>query len=175
MAWYPLEPVDESFFDTAPYVHRYPVCLDVPAGQVWASLTSERSLWDWRLPISRLTWTSPRPFGVGTTREVVLTGGSIAIRERFFRWADGHRMSFAATECDRPLLRRFAEDYLVEARKGGGARFVWTIAMEPAPRAARLFALTDRINGQFYRAVPWAAQRYFAAGAERLPPSAHQI
>jgi hypothetical protein len=160
MAWHELEPADESFFASAPFVHRYPVDLAVPPDTVWSSLTSDRSMWDWRLPIKRLTWTSPRPFGVGTTREVILSGGSFGIRERYFRWEDGRRMSFVATECDRRLLRRFAEDYLVESRPGG-SRFTWTIALEPTPRLHRLFRVTDPLNSLFLRAVPLAARRYF--------------
>jgi Polyketide cyclase / dehydrase and lipid transport len=161
MGWYALEPADETFFETAPFVHSYPVDLDVPPDVVWESLTSERSMWDWKLPVKRLTWTSPRPFGPGTTREVILTGSTFGIRERYFRWEDGRRKSFAATECDRRLLRRFAEDYLVEPRPGG-SRFTWTIALEPLPKVRWLFGATDPINAVFFRAVPRAAQSYFA-------------
>src|SRR5439155_24153507 len=99
--------------------------------RVWDSLTSDASLSAWKLPIKSLTWTSPRPFGVGTTREVALSGKSLTIREKFFRWEEGKRMSFFATECDRNLLVRFPDDYVVESRPGGGSRFTWTIATEP--------------------------------------------
>jgi hypothetical protein len=161
MTWYPLQPADETFFETAPYRHSYPVDLPVPAADVWAALTSDASLAAWKLPVKSLTWTTPRPFGVGTTREVVLSGGSIAIRERFFRWEDGRRMSFYATECDRNLLTRFAEDYVVEERPGG-SRFTWTIATEPAPKARWLFRVSDPLNAVAYRAVPRAAKKFFS-------------
>lgn len=159
--WYPLEPLDESFFDTAPYVYRLPVELDVPPERVWESLTSERALADWGLGLHRLEWTSPRPFGVGTTREVVLPGRAMAVRERFFRWDEGHRKSFYAAEADRPLLKRLGEDYLVEAT-ATGSRFTWTIAMEPRPRTRLLIGLTSPLNQLAFRAVPWRARSYFA-------------
>ena len=161
MTWYPLEPADETFLETAPYRHSYPVDLPVAPEQVWAALTSDASLAAWQLPVKSLTWTSSRPFGVGTTREVVLSGQSLSIRERFFRWQDGERMSFYATECNRKLLRRFAEDYVVEARPGG-SRFTWTIATEPVPKARVLFAVTDPVNALAYRAVPRAAKKFFS-------------
>ena len=161
MRWYPLEPVDESFFDTAPYVHSYPVDLPVPADQVWAALTSDQSMGAWKLPVKSLTWTTPRPFGVGTEREVILTGSSFGIRERFFRWDEGKRMTFSATECSRPLLRRFAEDYVVEERPGG-SRFTWTIALDPAPKARWLFRASDPLNRVAFRAVPRAARKHFS-------------
>ncbi|MDT4936742.1 MAG: hypothetical protein QOG80_413 [Pseudonocardiales bacterium] len=161
VTWYPLEPADESFLDTAPFVHRYPVDLDVPPERVWESLTSDASMSAWRLPVRTLEWTSPRPFGVGTTRTVELSGGALGIREKYFRWDEGRRMSFYAVECTRTLLRRFAEDYLVEERPGG-SRFTWTIALEPTAKAHRLFRVSDPLNALFYRAVPSAAKHYFA-------------
>ena len=160
MKWYPLEQADASFFETAPFVHRYPVELAVPPERVWAALSSDQSLGAWQLPVRRLTWTSPRPFGPGTTREVILAGNSFGIRERFFRWEEGARMTFSATECSQPLLRRFAEDYLVEERPGG-SRFTWTIALEPAPKARWLFRISDPLNAVAFRAVPRAARRFF--------------
>jgi hypothetical protein len=159
--WYPLEPCDETFFDTAPFVYRYPVELDVPPERVWESLTSDRALADWGLGLSSLRWTSPRPFGVGTTREVVLPLKAMAVRERFFRWEEGSRKSFHGVEANRPLLRRMAEDYLVEKTESG-SRFTWTIAMEPTPRARPLLAVTSPVNALAYRAVPWRAKAYFA-------------
>jgi hypothetical protein len=159
--WYPLEPCDETFFDTAPYVHRYPVELDVAPERVWESLTSDRALAAWGLGLHSLRWTSPRPFGIGTTREVVLPGKAMAVREKFFRWEDGHRKSFHAVAADRPLLRRFAEDYLVEPTRGG-SRFTWTIAMEPAQRYGLLVRISDPANRLLFRSVPTRARAYFA-------------
>jgi hypothetical protein len=98
---------------------------------------------------------------VGTTREVVLPLKAMALRERFFRWEEGSRKSFYAVEANRPLLRRMAEDYLVE-KTPTGSRFTWTIAMEPVPRAKLLLRLTSPVNSVLYRSVPWRAKAYFA-------------
>ena len=161
MRWYDLEPVDESFFGTATHVHRYPVELPVPPGRVWESLTSDRALAGWGLGLARLEWTSPRPFGVGTTREVVLPLHAMAVKERFFRWDEGHRKSFYGVAANRPLLRSFAEDYLVEEAPQG-CRFTWTIAVEPKPRTRLLLQAADPLNALLYRAVPVRAMAYFA-------------
>jgi hypothetical protein len=161
MSWHSLEPCDETFFQTAPFVYRYPVELSASPQRVWESLTSDRALADWGLGLRRLEWTSPRPFGVGTTREVVLPLAAAAVRERFFRWQDGSRMSFYGTAINRPLLRRFAEDYLVEETEQG-SRFTWTIALEPTERSRPLLSLTSPLNRMSYRAVPVQAKRYFA-------------
>jgi hypothetical protein len=160
MTWHPLEARDETFFDTAPFVHRYPVELSVPPERVWESLTSDGALADWGLGLRKLEWTSARPFGVGTTREVIMFGNTMGFRERFFRWDEGERKSFYGYEASRPLLRAFAEDYLVE-KTPTGSRFTWTIAMEPAPKARLLIKLSDPVNALAFRAVPTRAKAYF--------------
>lgn len=159
MAWHTMEPVDESFFDSAPYRYRYPVELAVPPERVWESLTSDGALADWGLGID-LHWTSPRPFGVGTTRTVRLPLHAITVRERFFRWDEGRRKSFYVVEADRPLLRAFAEDYLVEETPTG-SRFTWSVALAAEPRTRVLVRAGDPLNRLLFRAVPWRAKAYF--------------
>lgn len=160
MGWHSLLPCDASYFDTAPHVYRYPVELTVPAERVWAALTSDRSMADWGLGIKSLRWTSPRPFGVGTTREVVLPGSVMTVRERFFRWEEGSRKSFYGTEINRPVVARFAEDYLVEPT-AQGCRFTWTIAFEPTSRTGALLRLSNPLNRLAFRSVPYRAKAFF--------------
>ncbi len=78
-----------------------------------------------------MRWTSPRPFGVGTTREVKALLGTTVLRERYFRWEEGRRHSFNVVETTSPLFKALAEDYLVEPRDERTCRFTWTIAVEP--------------------------------------------
>jgi uncharacterized protein YndB with AHSA1/START domain len=158
--WYPLEPADETFFSTAPFRHTYPVELPVPPERLWASLTSDEGMAAWGLGVG-LQWTSPRPFGVGTTRTVVLPLHAMTVHEHFFRWDDGRRKSFYVEEANHRMLKRFAEDYLVEATPGG-SRFTWTIALEPLPSTALLVRASDPVNRLACRAVPMRAKAYFA-------------
>jgi len=161
MSWYPLDAVDESFFETADHRYVFPIDLDVPPERVWESLQSDRSVADWGLGVQSLRWTSPRPFGVGTTREVVLPLKIMAVRERFIVWDEGSRYAFEVYEANRNFYRRFAENYVLEQR-GSGARLTWTIAVEPRPKLKRLTDLGRPLNhlafGQFAR----AARSYFA-------------
>jgi len=161
VTWHPLAPVEAGYFDAAPFIYRYPVELPVPPERVWASLTSDHALKDWRLGLPDLHWTSPRPFGVGTTRSVTLPAWLITVHERFFRWEEGARMSFAVYEANRPLLTSLAEDYLVEPIEGG-CRFTWTMAFTPTDRVRRAAKAGDRLNRRLCRAVPIRAKAYFA-------------
>jgi len=135
--WFSTEPVEESFFDTAP--QRLKADFEVRskgAAEVWSELTADNPL-AWCRILKRITWTSPRPFGVGTTRTANALGGANVLHERYFLWEEGRRMAFYVVEASVPLFRRFAEDYVVEPTSDSSCRFTWTIAIEPRP-AARL-------------------------------------
>jgi hypothetical protein len=132
--WFSCEPVDESFFETAPVrmAARFEVAR--PAAEVWGELTGERPLY-WCRILQDVHWTSARPFGVGTTREVKALWGANLLRERYFRWEEGRQHSFYVVESSAPLAKRFAEDYLVEPTGEASCRFTWRICFEPQPLA----------------------------------------
>jgi hypothetical protein len=129
-----LRPCDEGFFATAPARYVGTIDVPLPADRIWADLTSDDTL-AWCRVISRARWTSPRPFGVGTTRTVRLRLGLLTVDEVYFRWEEGRRQSFYVSQASLPLIRRFAEDYLVEETTPGSSRLTWTIAAEPYPAA----------------------------------------
>jgi len=160
MAWHSLDEVDESFFATAPHVYRYPVELDVPPERVWESLVSDGSLADWGMGI-KLRWLTPRPFGIGTGREVVLPLGLMTVRERFFIWDEGTRYAFYVESANRPVIEKFAEDYLVEKTETG-SRFTWTIAIEAAPRYRALVAAGGPVNRLSFGQTARSGKKYFA-------------
>jgi hypothetical protein len=130
LPWFRCEPVDESFFETAPVRMSAAFEVPKPAAEVWGELTGDDTL-HWCRILQRVSWTSPRPFGVGTTREVKALWGGTFFREHYFRWEEGRQHSFYVVESTAPLARRFAEDYLVEPRGEDACRFTWTIAFEP--------------------------------------------
>jgi hypothetical protein len=158
--WYPLEPADDDFLATAPHVFRYQTRFAATPERVWESLCSDASLAAWSPLIKKVTWTSPRPFGVGTTREVHPPGGS-GMRERYFRWDEGHSHAFHVYESGIPLFRRFAESYLVEP-DGDGTLFTWVVAVEPKAALRLPFkAIAPLMKAGFGR-IPAGGQSYFA-------------
>jgi hypothetical protein len=147
--WFSCEPVDESFFETAPVrmVARFEVPR--PAAEVWGELIGERPL-HWCRILQEVRWTSERPFGVGTTREVKALWGANLLREHYFRWEEGRQHSFYVVEASAPLARRFAEDYLVEPTGEGSCRFSWKIVFEPQPLAIPGLPLTKLLLRTLY-------------------------
>jgi hypothetical protein len=128
------QPVDASFFELAPFRVADAIEIQRSAADVWADLTGDDAL-SWCRILHDLTWTSPRPFGVGTTRTVRSLGGTNVLDERYFRWEEGRRKSFYVEQSSAPLFKRFAEDYLVEPTSETSCRFTWTIAAEPKAAA----------------------------------------
>jgi hypothetical protein len=159
--WYPLKPADAEFFTSAPHVFRYQKRFAAPPEQVWESLTSDASIAAWSVAVKEVTWTSPRPFGIGTTREVVAPGGLSRMRERYFRWDEGRGNSFAVYESNLRLFKRFAEDYVVEP-DGAETLFTWTVAIEPnGAFTLPVKMLAPALKAGFGR-IPSDGQRYFA-------------
>nr|WP_042197607.1 SRPBCC family protein [Kibdelosporangium sp. MJ126-NF4]CTQ90206.1 conserved hypothetical protein [Kibdelosporangium sp. MJ126-NF4] len=130
MVWFQATPVaDESVFTTSSHVYSYTMHLRASADEVWAGLVADRAL-AWCRPIS-VHYTSPRPFEVGTTREVKALG--ITLRERFFIWdEEKRRHAFTVEQATIPGFGTLAEDYQVDPIDGG-ARFLWRFALNGAP------------------------------------------
>lgn len=157
--WHALRPVDEAYFTTAPLVYHYSVDAPVPAEDLWASLVSDESLAAWSPAVKSVRWTTPRPFGVGTTRDVTLAGGAVTVREKFFIWEDGRRYAFHAVESNRPGIKALAEDYVVSSTPGG-SRLEWTVALEPAALKVTRFS-SPLIKATFGRLAA-DGRKYFA-------------
>ena len=145
-----LPPVDAGFFESAPerLVGRFEIAR--PAAEVWAELTSDHPL-EWCKAIDDITWTTPRPFGEGTTRTVKSLKGASVFEERFFRWEEGRRKSFYVERTSNPMVRRFAEDYLVEPTGESSCTFTWVVAFESRPWARPFGPVNRRILGSLFR------------------------
>ena len=128
MPWFSCTPVDEAFFEDAPLRLRAGFEIARPAATVWDELCADDAL-HWCRILQDVRWTSPRPFGVGTTREVKALAGTTMLREHYFRWDEGHRHSFYVAETTSPLFKSLAEDYLVEPCGEDACRFTWTVAV----------------------------------------------
>lgn len=106
--------VSEEYLSTAKQasaVHRFPF----PPQMVWNALLDGPAWTEW-LPITKVTWTSPKPFGPGTTRTVEV--GDQIIEETFFAWDEGKRMAFRFERSTLPVSAA-VEDYRVMPVEGG--------------------------------------------------------
>jgi Polyketide cyclase / dehydrase and lipid transport len=94
------ERVDVNFTETAPCRFTNSVDLAVTPEQLFEVLADAEAWPRWASVITNVTWTSPEPRGVGTTRTVDMRGGIIG-DEEYLVWEPFTRMAFASTNARR--------------------------------------------------------------------------
>ena len=134
---YPCEPVDLDFLPSAPHRFANSVDLGVTPEQVFEFLADATTWPLWATVITGVTWTSPEPHRVGTTRRVAMRFGIVG-DEEFLAWEPGVRMAFRFNASSTSALAAFVEDYRIEPT-ASGCRLTWTLANR-LTGAARLFA-----------------------------------
>jgi hypothetical protein len=142
-----LEPIDETFFETARLKYVQSWDINEPAADVWRQLVENPLHWCKTLKIN---WTSVPPFGVGTTRRVKVLGLLVS-NEYYFVWDEGRRNAFYFTDANLPLFKRFGEDYVVEPTGENSCRFTWKLAGEPTAIGAGGKPLLDWLVAGFFK------------------------
>ncbi|OBK15942.1 SRPBCC family protein [Mycobacterium asiaticum] len=127
---HPCERVDLDFIENAPFRFRNSVDLAITPEQLFEVLADAESWPRWAKVITKVTWTSPEPRGIGTTRTVEMRGGIVG-DEEFIAWEPFTHMAFRFNECSTKAVAAFAEDYRVEVIPGG-CRLTWTMVQRPA-------------------------------------------
>lgn len=159
---YSLAPTDASFLVEAP--RRFQQTFEVArsAQEVWADLTGPTPLnWCRALGQRGVQWTSSRPFGVGTTRRVRVLGGLLSLEERYVAWEEGRRKAFVGVTANLPLIKRLAEEYVVEPDGEAACRFRWTVAVEPTSVGRP----GSPLNGAIFRSLFRDTERHYAEAA----------
>ncbi len=166
---HPCERVDLSFIETAPYRFCNSVDLTITPEQLFEVLADADSWPRWATVITKVTWTSPQPRGIGTTRVVEMRGDIIG-DEEFIAWEPLRHMAFRFNRCSTKAVAAFAEDYRVQAIPGG-CRLTWTMAQRPARGAGLGMALfgplLNRALRRFLRNLRTYTDARFAATQQR--------
>ncbi len=122
---------DLAALRTAPVVVHNSVDLDCTGDELFQIFEDPDTWGRWVLGIAEVRWTSPKPFGVGTTRTVVFQGGGMAVYETFIAWEHGEHMAFTFTGATQRVWWSFGEEYVVTPLEGDRCRLDWTVAYEP--------------------------------------------
>lgn len=125
---HPCDPVGLDFLETAPHRFSNTVDLAITPKQLFEVFEDADAWPHWVRVINQVTWTSPKPRGVGTTRTVAMHAG-LTVDEEFLAWEEGRPMSFRFNATTRKPIRGFLEDYRVEPTPGG-CRLTWAIALD---------------------------------------------
>ena len=165
------EAIGLDYFDRAPTKGVSLVRIKATPAQIFEALEDAEAWPKWVPPITRVTWTSPRPFGPGATRTVDMVGGMFG-DEVFFDWVQNERFAFYFSRTTMPA-DIFAELYEVREVGGGETELKWTMAMTPAKGRKNpkfVDAIIARSNqwmlGRFKKLVE---RRYAHSGAAASP------
>lgn len=103
--------------------------MAVSAERLFATLEDGPSWGKWLKVIRNVTWTSPKPFGTGTTRTVTLRSG-IVVDEVFSAVEPARRMSFSVCSTNSRLLSGLGEAYELQSLAPDRCRLRWTLALK---------------------------------------------
>ncbi len=126
---YPLAAAGEDFLARATARSVAEREMAVSAEQLFSTLEDADSWGQFFPVIRRVEWTSPRPFGTGTTRTVTLVGG-VKLDEVFWTWEPGRRMGFAITASSTRALKGLVETYDITPLADQRCVLRWQMAME---------------------------------------------
>jgi hypothetical protein len=157
---YPMEPTDASFYDTAPAKFDNSIDVPVPASVVWKILEDDHSWTVWAGVIDDVEWTSPKPFGLGTTRTVTMAKGAMIGWEEFIAWEPGKRMGFCFTEATMDGIARFAEDWHVTPIDDNNCNVRWVMCMDPKGINKLIIKLFSPIMGFNFRRYLKSLSKY---------------
>jgi len=155
MKMHPLEPAGEDFLRRAK-AHSVAECeYPIPAERLFA-LFEEGPTWSEFFPVIRkVEWTSPRPFGVGTTRTVTVIGGA-HLDEVFWAWKPGSQMGFAITAASNRAIQGLVELYDFLPLDDGRCTLRWEMGME---LSGPMRAAEARMPASLLRTQTWCMKR----------------
>ncbi len=130
MTYYVCQTFDASFYDRAPERFVFIQDLDCTPAKLFTIFEDPESWSKWAYGLGKVTWTSPKPYGVGTTRTVELRGGPL-VYEEFIAWEPGKTMAFCFHGATEAVWWSFGERYEVTDLGGGRSRLRWTVAYDP--------------------------------------------
>jgi carbon monoxide dehydrogenase subunit G len=136
MAMHQGERVGLDFIDNAPFRFVSTVDLDITPEQLFEVLDDADSWPQWATAITKVTWTSPQPHGIGTMRTVDMRGGIVG-NEEFLAWEPHSHMAFRFNEASTNSIAAFAEDYRI-VPTASGCHLTWVMAMKPKGIPGRL-------------------------------------
>jgi len=167
--YFECTPVGVEFLQQTPNVFVATETVRATPEQIFEVFEDAHAWTVWAMPIQKVEWTSPKPYGVGTTRSVHMMGGLVG-HEVFVEWERGARMAFTFVGASKDATEKFLEDYRVTDLGDGTCRVEWHMAMEPKGLSRHLMFLTRPImrfaNRRMFRKFRQYTEAYAArAGA----------
>ena len=92
---FPCDPVGLELIDTARFRSTNSIDLPLTPEQLWQVLEDEEAWPQWSY-VTRMSWTGPRPLGIGTTRAIETRSGGHVVDE-VIAWHPQAHLAFRVT------------------------------------------------------------------------------
>ena len=127
-----LIPQEIGYADTAPVQAEGRALVEGTPAEVWAVLLDYERWPKWFMGLKRCRATSDPAIGLGSSREVVLSGGA-TFQERFIGWEEEVLWSFTALEMKPALFRSLVERVTIENLGPRRTQVTYRMALDLKP------------------------------------------
>ncbi len=169
--YFECTPVGVDFLEQTKNVFKAEEIIRASPEQIFEVFEDAHAWTVWAMPIQKVEWTSPQPYGVGTTRSVHMMGGMTGFEE-FVVWERGKRMAFTFVGCSKDATEKFLEDYRVTDLGDGTCRVQWHMAMETRGFSRHLMWMTRPLMGYANRRMFRKFREYTEAYAAQAVQAA---
>lgn len=135
----------ESFLETAPWIFRSEVELDISVEACFQILLDDKAWRIWHPEVTNIQWQTSKPIQKDSVRTVLykdwlsylLLGGPITMEEKYDTFDDSgstKRFAVSYTAISRPacmVYKACREEFKVQ-ECNGGCKFIRTVAVDPA-------------------------------------------
>lgn len=159
---HPCRKVGLDYLETAPVRFSNTVAIALAPDELFGVLARADTWPRWAKVITHVDYTSPEPFGVGTTRTVTMRGGLVA-DETFLAWEPGRRLAFRFDAASTSALAAFLEVYTI-VETPTGCDLTWALAQELDGPSKVLTPLTRPVTNLVFRRFLANLQKLTADG-----------
>jgi Polyketide cyclase / dehydrase and lipid transport len=158
--WFPTGQSELSFIETAPYHFNSVGVIPASAARVFDLLSTGETQKEWFQDFVACRWTSPKPYGVGSTREIELR--ILTVKERFLVWEPGKRLTFSIDAITVPLIKGMVEDMQLEPISDTSTLLRWRAYYDPSAIMRAVHPVGRAVFGQMFRASTDGLARFAA-------------
>lgn len=156
----PCRPFGIEWFAKAPVRFDNTVELPISKARLFEVFEDPDSWARWATGIGSVEWTSPKPYGPGTTRTVTFWGG-VKVYEDFFVYdPEAGEMAFCFYGTTEPIWTRFGEHYRVTALGPDRCRLEWTVGYDPTGVFGRIHWMVKPVMWFNLASYMWRLKSY---------------
>jgi hypothetical protein len=156
--WFDVEEAGLEFCEKSPYRIENEAVLAAPPERAFDIIVNGREQGRWFADFVACRWTSPEPYGLGSTREIELK--LLTVKEKFIAWERGKRLSFTFTGMTLPVVKRMVEDLRLSPIGPNKTRLVWTAHYEPRAFMRPFHGIARGVFGKLFSKSAEGLARY---------------